>query len=108
MDDVEAMGLRLPGGVKPSEFDYFHEMICHMEVNRLGRPGFIDSLGAGRACLSLAAVSHTLFHVCHIFSFGGLQHSARTQSFALATLLSHVSVARRHDDFRTRHLQLRD
>eukprot|EP00037_Helgoeca_nana_P032973 m.416177 g.416177 ORF g.416177 m.416177 type:complete len:522 (-) comp29864_c0_seq1:200-1765(-) len=47
MDDVEAMGLRLPGGVKPSEFDYFHEMICHMEVNRLGRPGFIDSLGAG-------------------------------------------------------------
>jgi hypothetical protein len=22
-------GYNLPGGLKPSEFDYFHELICH-------------------------------------------------------------------------------
>mmetsp|Transcript_83109 Transcript_83109/g.152391 ORF Transcript_83109/g.152391 Transcript_83109/m.152391 type:complete len:515 (-) Transcript_83109:89-1633(-) len=40
-------GVSIPGGVKPQEFDYFHEMLAHLEVNRLGRPGFIDSLGTG-------------------------------------------------------------
>lgn len=49
------MGIRLPGGVPPSEYDYFHEMIAHMEVNRLGRPGFIDSLGAGVARATCSA-----------------------------------------------------
>jgi len=38
---------RLPGGVKPEEFDYFHESIAHEEVARLSTPGFIDGLGAG-------------------------------------------------------------
>ena len=37
----------LPGGVKPDEFDYFHESIAHEEVARLSTPGFIDGLGAG-------------------------------------------------------------
>lgn len=38
---------RLPGGVKPDEFDYFHEMIAHEEVSRMGLPGYSDGLGAG-------------------------------------------------------------
>lgn len=37
----------LPGGVKPEEFDYFHEMIVHEELTRLGLPGASDGLGAG-------------------------------------------------------------
>jgi alkylation response protein AidB-like acyl-CoA dehydrogenase len=39
--------LTLPGGVKPSEFDYFHEQIAHEETCRLGYPGYQDSLGTG-------------------------------------------------------------
>mmetsp|Transcript_41271 Transcript_41271/g.90025 ORF Transcript_41271/g.90025 Transcript_41271/m.90025 type:complete len:517 (+) Transcript_41271:60-1610(+) len=38
---------RLPGGVKPEEFDYFHEGIVHEEIARLATPGFIDGMGAG-------------------------------------------------------------
>ena len=34
----------LPGGVKPEEFDYFHEMIAHEEIMRMGYPGFQVSL----------------------------------------------------------------
>lgn len=41
------LGIEIPGGVAPDEFDYFHEMLVHQEISRLGRPGFIDSLGAG-------------------------------------------------------------
>ncbi|KAJ3078933.1 hypothetical protein HK102_004130, partial [Quaeritorhiza haematococci] len=40
-------GLTLPGGVKPEEFDYFHEMIAHEENARIGIPSFADGLGAG-------------------------------------------------------------
>lgn len=40
-------GIQIPGDVPPEEFDYFHELIVHQEIARLGRPGFIDSLGAG-------------------------------------------------------------
>lgn len=40
-------GLKLPGGVKPEEFDYFHELIVHEENARTGYPGFNDGLGAG-------------------------------------------------------------
>lgn len=47
LKDAEALGIHLPGGVKPEEFDYFHEMVIHQEVSRIGLPGFIDSLGAG-------------------------------------------------------------
>ncbi|KAJ3272708.1 hypothetical protein HDV01_005344 [Terramyces sp. JEL0728] len=38
---------KLPGGVKPEEFDYFHEQIAHEEVCTLGYPGYQDSLGTG-------------------------------------------------------------
>lgn len=37
----------LPGGVKPEEFDFFHEMIAHEEIARLGAPGATDGLAAG-------------------------------------------------------------
>ncbi|KAH6599394.1 hypothetical protein BASA50_003090 [Batrachochytrium salamandrivorans] len=37
----------LPGGVSPDKFDYFHEMIAHEEVSRLGVPGYGDSLATG-------------------------------------------------------------
>jgi len=37
----------LPGGVTPEEFDYFHEMIAHEEVAKLGCPGYGDGIGAG-------------------------------------------------------------
>ena len=40
-------GIRLPGGVSPEEFDYFHELVCHEEIARLLCPGFVDGLGAG-------------------------------------------------------------
>ncbi|KAJ3325513.1 hypothetical protein HDU76_013160 [Blyttiomyces sp. JEL0837] len=40
-------GFNLPGGVKPEEFDYFHELIAHEEVAAIGSPGFCDGLGAG-------------------------------------------------------------
>jgi len=33
--------------VKPEEFDYFHEMIMHQEMARLGTPGFLDGLWGG-------------------------------------------------------------
>lgn len=29
------------------EFDFFHELIAHEEVARIGCPGFQDGLGAG-------------------------------------------------------------
>lgn len=38
---------RLPGGVLPENFDYFHEAIAHEEIGRLGCPGYCDGLGAG-------------------------------------------------------------
>eukprot|EP00929_Paragymnodinium_shiwhaense_P084220 TRINITY_DN45014_c0_g2_i1.p1 TRINITY_DN45014_c0_g2~~TRINITY_DN45014_c0_g2_i1.p1 ORF type:complete len:551 (+),score=149.47 TRINITY_DN45014_c0_g2_i1:93-1655(+) len=43
----KSIGIEIPGGVEPEEFDYFHEALIHQEIGRLGRPGFIDSLGAG-------------------------------------------------------------
>eukprot|EP00192_Tetraselmis_astigmatica_P012977 CAMPEP_0117672596 /NCGR_PEP_ID=MMETSP0804-20121206/13991_1 /TAXON_ID=1074897 /ORGANISM="Tetraselmis astigmatica, Strain CCMP880" /LENGTH=407 /DNA_ID=CAMNT_0005481213 /DNA_START=11 /DNA_END=1232 /DNA_ORIENTATION=- len=38
---------RVPGGVRPEEFDFFHELIAHEEVARIGCPGFQDGIGAG-------------------------------------------------------------
>ncbi|KAJ3241882.1 hypothetical protein HDU81_009744 [Chytriomyces hyalinus] len=42
----------LPAGIKPEQFDYFHEQIAHEEMSRLGSPGFADGLGAG-FCIGL-------------------------------------------------------
>ena len=39
--------LPLPGGISGAEFDYFHEMIAHQEIARMGYPGWQDGLGAG-------------------------------------------------------------
>lgn len=47
MKELNALGINLPGDIEPEKFDYFHEMICHQEIGRIGYPGFIDSLGAG-------------------------------------------------------------
>ncbi|KAF8576221.1 acyl-CoA dehydrogenase [Ramaria rubella] len=41
-------GLTLMGGlIKPEEFDYFHEVIIHSEIGRLGTRGYFDGLLAG-------------------------------------------------------------
>jgi len=40
-------GRTLPGNVPPEKFDYFHEMICHKEICRVGNPGVVDGLKAG-------------------------------------------------------------
>ncbi|CAE8642774.1 unnamed protein product, partial [Polarella glacialis] len=53
----EQLGIQLPGGVGPEDFDYFHEMIRHQEMARIGLPGFLDSLGAGWM-ISAPAVFH--------------------------------------------------
>ncbi|KAJ3393449.1 hypothetical protein HDU84_001939 [Entophlyctis sp. JEL0112] len=37
----------IPGGLKPEQMDYFHELITHEEFARLGSPSFNDALGAG-------------------------------------------------------------
>jgi len=52
-----SLGIKIPGDVAPEDFDYFHEMIAHQEFGRLGRPGFIDSLGAGYG-ISVPAIFH--------------------------------------------------
>jgi len=44
---VKMLAIPLPGGVKPEEFDYFHELIAHEEISRLGLPSLVDGLGAG-------------------------------------------------------------
>ncbi|KAI9029866.1 acyl-CoA dehydrogenase/oxidase [Phycomyces nitens] len=40
-------GLKLPGGVKPEEFNYFHELIAHQETARMGTPGYSDGVSSG-------------------------------------------------------------
>mmetsp|Transcript_60303 Transcript_60303/g.152930 ORF Transcript_60303/g.152930 Transcript_60303/m.152930 type:complete len:531 (-) Transcript_60303:458-2050(-) len=63
--DVMPFLSKIPGieleatlGVKPSEFDHFHELIAHEEMGRLTvAPGFNDGLGAG-FCIGLPPVLH--------------------------------------------------
>jgi len=38
---------KLPAGIRPEKFDYFHEAIVHEEATRLHCPGFMDSMFAG-------------------------------------------------------------
>ena len=47
MKYVKTMGLKLPGGVSPDEFNYFNERIAIDEVYRLGSGGVSDGLGCG-------------------------------------------------------------
>jgi len=48
---------RLPGGVKPSEFDMWYLTILHEEFGRLGTPGAADAIIAG-LMISLPVVLH--------------------------------------------------
>mmetsp|Transcript_45619 Transcript_45619/g.85439 ORF Transcript_45619/g.85439 Transcript_45619/m.85439 type:complete len:532 (+) Transcript_45619:65-1660(+) len=43
-------------GVKPNEFDHFHELIAHEEMGRLNSPSYTDGLGAG-FCIGLPPVA---------------------------------------------------
>ena len=47
MPFVKQLGIELPGGVSPDEFDHFHEMIAIDEIYRTGSGGVGDGLGAG-------------------------------------------------------------
>jgi alkylation response protein AidB-like acyl-CoA dehydrogenase len=40
-------GLKLLGGVKPEEYDYFHELILTQELGRVGARGYGDGLQSG-------------------------------------------------------------
>merc|ERR1719183_2451976 len=44
-------------GVKPKEFDHFHELIAHEEMGRLQCPSYSDGLGAG-FCIGLPPVAY--------------------------------------------------
>jgi len=45
--DALSMGVKLPQGCSPDSFDYFHEMLVHQELARVGTPGFLDGCGGG-------------------------------------------------------------
>ncbi|SCV70284.1 BQ2448_1678 [Microbotryum intermedium] len=40
-------GRRLPGGIKPEKFTYFHELVVIQELVRVGAPGYMAGLNAG-------------------------------------------------------------
>lgn len=50
-------GRKLPGGIQPEEFDYFHELIAHEEMAALGYSGYADGLGCGMV-IGLPPVIH--------------------------------------------------
>lgn len=50
-------GIRLPSGLAPEKFDFFHEQISHEEMGFSGYPGFCDGLGAG-FCIGLPPILH--------------------------------------------------
>jgi alkylation response protein AidB-like acyl-CoA dehydrogenase/predicted heme/steroid binding protein len=50
-------GRKLPGGVKPEEFDYFHELIAHQELASMGFFGYQDGLACGMV-IGLPPVLH--------------------------------------------------
>eukprot|EP01063_Lacrimia_lanifica_P007925 TRINITY_DN1508_c0_g1_i1.p1 TRINITY_DN1508_c0_g1~~TRINITY_DN1508_c0_g1_i1.p1 ORF type:complete len:520 (+),score=229.00 TRINITY_DN1508_c0_g1_i1:69-1628(+) len=44
---IEEMGVSLPGGVKPEEFDYFHELMVHDQIIRTNTASYCAGLGDG-------------------------------------------------------------
>mmetsp|Transcript_46066 Transcript_46066/g.87891 ORF Transcript_46066/g.87891 Transcript_46066/m.87891 type:complete len:529 (+) Transcript_46066:170-1756(+) len=40
-------GVDPPNNIPKQKFDYFHELVVHEEISRMGTPGFCDGLGAG-------------------------------------------------------------
>lgn len=57
MPFVKPLGITLPSGLSPDEFDYFHEQIAHSENQQYGCPGYADGLGSG-LCIGLPPVIH--------------------------------------------------
>ena len=47
MPYVTKLGITLPGGISPDDFDYFHEQIAIDELYRIGSGGVADGLGGG-------------------------------------------------------------
>eukprot|EP00656_Telonema_subtile_P018249 TRINITY_DN19841_c0_g1_i3.p1 TRINITY_DN19841_c0_g1~~TRINITY_DN19841_c0_g1_i3.p1 ORF type:complete len:405 (+),score=141.26 TRINITY_DN19841_c0_g1_i3:161-1375(+) len=47
LQEAVNIGVTLPEGCSPDDFDYFHEMIVHQELARVGTPGFCDGCGGG-------------------------------------------------------------
>jgi alkylation response protein AidB-like acyl-CoA dehydrogenase/predicted heme/steroid binding protein len=47
MPFVKSLGITLPGGVSPDEFDHFHELAAVQEIYRIGSGGVSDGLGVG-------------------------------------------------------------
>eukprot|EP00931_Biecheleriopsis_adriatica_P120413 TRINITY_DN95538_c0_g1_i1.p1 TRINITY_DN95538_c0_g1~~TRINITY_DN95538_c0_g1_i1.p1 ORF type:complete len:527 (-),score=121.95 TRINITY_DN95538_c0_g1_i1:47-1627(-) len=54
---AEIPDIKLPGGLSPKKFDFFHEQIAHEEMGQCGYPGVIDGLGAG-FCIGLPPMLH--------------------------------------------------
>lgn len=46
---IRQMGITLPGGVPPEEFDFFHSLILSEEVRRIGTYGLGDGLTGGNS-----------------------------------------------------------
>lgn len=54
---AEIPDIKLPSGLPPKKFDFFHEQIAHEEMGLCGYPGVIDGLGAG-FCIGLPPILH--------------------------------------------------
>lgn len=57
LTQAKGLGIKIPGDVAPEDFDYFHELIAHQEIARLGLPGYIDGFFTG-VLISLPAIFH--------------------------------------------------
>ena len=44
---LKKLGITLPGGLDPADFDAFHEMIAHQEMSRTASPSVNDGIGGG-------------------------------------------------------------
>lgn len=57
VDKIPGIELEKTLGVKPSEFDAFHEQIAHEEMGRLSSPAYTDGIGAG-FCIGAPPILH--------------------------------------------------
>jgi len=56
-DKIPGIDLEAGLGLKPSEFDHFHELIAHEEMGRISFPSYADGLGAG-FCIGCPPILH--------------------------------------------------
>ena len=63
MEIAQEIGLTLPGGLKPSEFDIWHEYIAHAEFGRGAGVGFRNGIAGKR-------------HICTALFSGEAQNRA--------------------------------